>query len=64
MLVPRLEGAPCNDVNPHSEEFLKILEQPDVIEKGGTWLEVHQQIQIAVRASLPPRATEPNTAIR
>ena len=54
MLVPRLEGAPSNDVNPNSEEFLKILKQADVIKKRGSWLEVHQQIQVAVRASLSP----------
>ncbi len=30
VLVPRLEGAPRDDVNPNSEEFLKILEQADV----------------------------------
>jgi hypothetical protein len=54
VLVPRLEGAPRDDVNPNSEEFLKILEQADVIKKRGTWLEVHQQIQVAIRASLSP----------
>ena len=54
MLVSRLEGAPRNDVNPNTEEILKILEQADVIKKRGTRLEVHQQIQVAVRASLSP----------
>ena len=54
MLVPRLEGAPRNDVDPNSQEFLKILEQADVIKKRRTWLEIHQQIQVAVRASISP----------
>ena len=32
----RLEGAPRNDVNPNSEEFLKILEQADGASMAGT----------------------------
>jgi len=54
VLVPRLQGAPRNDVNSNSEELLKILEQADVIKKRRTWLEIHQQIQVAVRASISP----------
>src|SRR5580704_5712030 len=54
LLVTRLEGAPRDDADPDSQEFLKILEQADVIKKRGTWLEVHEQIQVAVRASLSP----------
>jgi hypothetical protein len=54
VLVPGLEGASRHDVNLNSEEFLKILEQADVIKKRGTWLDVHQQIQVAGRASLSP----------
>ena len=54
MLVPRFEGVPRNDVNPYSEEFLEILEQADVIKKRRTWLEIHEQIQVAVRASISP----------
>ncbi len=52
MVVPRLEGAPRDDVHSDAQEFLKILEQADVIKKGGTWLKVHQQVKIAVWASL------------
>ena len=44
MFVPGLQGAPRDDVNPNAQEFLKILEQSDVIKKRGTWLEVHKQI--------------------
>jgi hypothetical protein len=62
-VVPRFEGIPCDDVDFDAQEFLKVLEQADVIKKGGAWLKVHEQVKIAVwRAS--PRATEPNTAIR
>jgi hypothetical protein len=44
MFVPRLEGAPRDDVNSDAQEFLKILEQADVIKKGGTRLKVHEQV--------------------
>ena len=54
MLVPWLERAARDDVHPDAQEFLKILEQADVIEKRRAWLEVHEQIQVAVRASLSP----------
>jgi hypothetical protein len=52
VVVPRLEGAPRDDVDSDAQEFLKILEQADVIKKGGTWLKVDQQVKIAVWASL------------
>ena len=39
---------------PYTEEVLEILEQANMIKKRGTRLEVHQQIQVAVRASLSP----------
>jgi hypothetical protein len=54
VVVPRLEGAPRDDVNSDAQEFFKILEQADVIEKRGAWLEIHEQIEIAVWASLSP----------
>jgi len=54
MLIPWLERAPRDDVHPDAQEFLKVLKQADVIKKRRTWLEVHEQIQIAVRASLSP----------
>ena len=54
MVVPRLESAPRDDVDANAEKLLKILEQADVIKKGGTWLKIHEQVKIAVRASLSP----------
>jgi hypothetical protein len=54
VFVSRLEGAPRDDVDPDAQEFLKILEQADVIKKGGAWLKVHQQVKIAVWVSLSP----------
>ena len=58
VLVSQLEGAPCDDVDADAQEFLKIVAQADVIKNGGAWLEIHQQIQIALWSSLP-LATEP-----
>jgi hypothetical protein len=52
VVVPRLEGAPRDDVDSDAQEFLKILEQADVIKKGGTWLKVDQQVKIAAWTSL------------
>jgi hypothetical protein len=52
VIVPRLEGAPCDNIDADAKEFLKILEQADVIKKGGAWLKVHEQVQIAVWAGL------------
>ena len=63
MLVPRLEGIPRDHIDSYAKEFLEILEQADMIKKGGTRLKVHQQVKIAVWASLS-LATEPNTATR
>jgi hypothetical protein len=54
VLVLWLERAARNDVHPDAQEFLEILEQADVIKKRRTWLEIHEQIQVAVRASLSP----------
>jgi len=54
VLVPRLERAPRNDVHPDTQELFQILKQADVIKKRSTRLEVHEQIQVAVRASLTP----------
>lgn len=58
VLISRLKGAPRDDVDPDAQEFLKIVAQADVIKNRGAWLEIHQQIQIALWASLP-LATEP-----
>ena len=33
MFVPRLKGAPRDDVDSDAQEFLKILEQADMIKK-------------------------------
>jgi hypothetical protein len=52
VVVPRLEGAPRDDIDSDAQEFLKILEEADVIKKGGTWLKVDQQVKIAIWASL------------
>jgi hypothetical protein len=54
VVVPRLERAPRDDIHPDAQEFLKVLEQADVIKKRRTRLEVHEQVQVAVRASLAP----------
>ena len=54
MVIPRLEGAPRDDVDADAEKLLKILEQADVIKKGGARLKVHQQVKIAVWPSLSP----------
>ncbi len=48
MYVLRLEGAPCDNVDPNTQKFLEILEQADVIKKGSAWLEIHKQVQIAI----------------
>jgi hypothetical protein len=37
-----------------SQEVLKILEQADVIKKGGSWLKVDEQVQVAAWASMSP----------
>ena len=39
-----LEGAPRDDLDSDAQEFLKILNQADVIKKGGAWLEIHGQV--------------------
>ena len=44
MVVPRLEGAPRDDLNSDTQEFLKIVNQADVIKKRGTRLEIHEQV--------------------
>jgi hypothetical protein len=54
MVVPRLEGAPRDDVDTDAKEFLKILEQTDVVHKRGARFEIHKQIHIAARVSLSP----------
>jgi hypothetical protein len=54
VLLRWLERGSRDDVHADSEEFFKVLEQADVIKKRCAWLEVHEQIQIAVRASLSP----------
>jgi hypothetical protein len=54
VVVPRLESAPRDDVNSDAQKLLKILEQADVIKKRSAWLEIHQQVEIAIWASLSP----------
>jgi hypothetical protein len=43
-VVPRPEGAPRDDLDSDAQEFLKILNQTDAIKKGGSCLEVHEQV--------------------
>jgi hypothetical protein len=47
-----LEGTPCDDVHSDAQEVLQVLEQTDVIKERRAWLEIHEQIEIAVRVSL------------
>jgi hypothetical protein len=54
VLIPRLQRAPRDDINPDAQKLFKILEQADVIKERRACLEVHKQIQIAVGASLAP----------
>ena len=54
MAVPRLQGVPCDNADSDAQEFFKVLEQADVIKEGGARLEVHEQVKIAVWASLSP----------
>jgi len=54
MVISRLESAPRNDLDSDSQEFLKVLEQADVIKKGGAWLEIHEQVQVPARSGLSP----------
>jgi hypothetical protein len=54
VVVPRLKSAPRDNVDSDAQEFLKILEQANVIKKRGARLKVNQQVKIAVRASISP----------
>jgi hypothetical protein len=49
---PRLESTPRDDVHSDTQEVLQILEQADVVKKGRAWLEIHEQIYLAVWLSL------------
>jgi hypothetical protein len=72
VLVSWFKRTPRDDVHLDTQEFLEILEQTDVIKKRSTRLEVHEQIQVAVRTSFaagngsehgdPMRATLPRDA--
>jgi len=44
VVVPRLERPPRDDIDSDAQKFFKILEQADVVKKGGAWLKVHQQV--------------------
>jgi len=44
VIVPGLEGTPCDDVHSNAQKVLQILEQADVIKEGRAWLEIHEQI--------------------
>jgi hypothetical protein len=51
-VIPGLESTTCDDVHSDTQEVLQILEQTDVIKEGRAWLEIHEQIYIAVWMSL------------
>ena len=44
MVIPGLEGTPCDDVHSYAQKLFQILEQADVIKEGCAWLEIHEQI--------------------
>jgi WD40 repeat protein len=52
VVIPGLESTTCDDVHSDTQEVLQILEQTDVIKEGRAWLEIHEQIYIAVWMSL------------
>jgi len=54
VVIPRLEGAPRDDVDADAQKLLKILEQADVIKEGGSRLKIHEQVKIAVWAGFSP----------
>jgi len=54
VLIPRLQRAPRDYIDPDAQKLFKILEQADVIKKRRACLEVHKEIQIAVGASIAP----------
>ncbi len=54
MLVPRLEGAPRDDVDSDTEKLFKILEQADVIKKRGALLKIHEQVEVTAGVGLSP----------
>jgi hypothetical protein len=64
VVISGLEGAPRDDVDTDSEEILKILEQADVIKKGGTPAQNPRAKSTSLPGRASPLATEPNTATR
>src|SRR5215469_2627289 len=44
--VTRLEPAARDYINADSQEFLKVLEQADLVEKRRAWLEVDKQVNV------------------
>ena len=44
VVVPGLERPPRDDIDSDTQKFFKILEQADVVKKGGAWLKVDQQV--------------------
>jgi hypothetical protein len=52
--ILRLKGSPRNDIDPDAEQLLKVLEQASVINERGAFVEVHEQIEVAVLARLSP----------
>ena len=58
MVVRRLEPAAGDDVNPDSQEVLKVLEQANLVQKRCAWIEIDKQVDIAV----DPRFSSGNRA--
>jgi hypothetical protein len=52
--IPTIEGSPRDDIDPNTEKVLKILQQTNMINKRGAFVEVHEQIQVAAWARLSP----------
>ena len=52
MVIPGLEGTPCDDVHSDAQEVLQVLKQADVIKEGCAWLEIHEQVYITFWVSL------------
>ena len=52
--VPWIERTPRDDVDSDTQQVFQILEQAHMIKKGGAWLEIDKQVEVAVWASLSP----------
>jgi hypothetical protein len=64
VVISWLEGAPRDDVDTDAKDLLEILEQADVIKKGGTPAQNPRAKSTSLPGRASPLATEPNTATR